>query len=251
MNRRGSTAGWLVGLLAVLCLNGVGCRKAKPKPPPPPAPSASHVACDSGETLDPPHREARPAIQALRSKDYASAQRLFEALLAQYPESSSLRVWQGDALLGQDSADSAAAALAAYAEARALDARGCKLRERERYFLAIGVADAQLRQKRAELALSELAEAAREWPDSAEVVYDRARAECLLGKSDDCFADLQRALTQNHARQHVRFSRSHHSSEDLWARAEKQPEFAELRKEPRCRALLASTARSDAGAEEP
>ena len=247
MYRHESTAGWLVGLLAVLGLIGPGCRKAKPKPPLPPVPSISHTACDAGETHDPPHVEARPAIQALRRKDYAAAQRLFEGLLDKYPESASLRVWRGDALLGQDSPTSAAAALDAYAEARALDARGCKLRERERYFMALGVADAELQQKRPEAALAALADAAREWPDNAELAYGRARAECALGKGDDCYADLQRAIGQTRSGQRARFSRSHRSSDDLPKRAQSQPEFEALRKQPRYQALLADAARSDAG----
>jgi tetratricopeptide (TPR) repeat protein len=244
-------ADWLVGLMGICWLVSLGCGKDKPKPPPPAAELAAHRPCQSGETTDPPHHEARPAIQALRSKDYDTARLLFEALLVKYPESSSLRVWQGDALLGQDSEASVTAALEAYAQARALDARGCKLRERERYFVAIGVADAELRQKRAEPALLELAEAAREWPDSAEVAYHSARAECLLGKRDDCFRDLESALKPTHSGQRVRFSRSHHASEDLVQRAENQPEFSELCREPRCRLLLASAARGDAGSPPP
>jgi hypothetical protein len=248
MNHRGSTADWLVGLFGVLCLVGFGCGKAKPKPLPPPVPSAAHVPCEGGETRDPPHHEARPAIQALRGKDYDTARRLFEALLAQYPESSSLRVWVGDARLGQDTAPSVQAALDAYNEALALDARGCKLRERENFFLVIGVADVAIRQQHAELALAKLAEADQKWPDNAEVKYHRARAECLLAKRDLCFDDLKSALTLAQSRQHARLSRSHHSSDRLVERAATQSEFEGLRKEPRYRALLASAALSDAGA---
>ena len=247
MNRRGSTAGWLVGLVGVFLVVYPACHKDKPKPPPPPVASAAHVPCEGGETRDPPHHEARPAIQALRAKDYDTAEKLFAGLLAKYPESASLRVWQGDALLGEDSTDDVGAALAAYAAARALDSSGCKLRDKERYFLAVGMADAELRQKHAEPALVELAEADRQWPDSAEVAYHRARAECLLGKRDACFEDLRSAFERAHSRQRVRFTRSHHSLDDLFVRAARQPEFADLRKEPRYKALVAKAARGDGG----
>jgi tetratricopeptide (TPR) repeat protein len=245
MELSGRAAGWLVGLIALSCLISASCRKPKPKPLPPPATSAAHTPCDGGESRDPPHHEARPAIQALRNKDYATAQGLFDALMNRYPESASLRVWRGDALLGQDG--SAAAALAAYAEARALDAQGCKLRERERYFLSLGIAEAQLAQKQPEPALAELAAAQQKWPDSAEVFYQRARAECLQGKRDDCFNDLENALKPGHSEPRVRLSRAHHASENLLERAESQAEFADLRKEPKCKALFANAARSDAG----
>ncbi|HTA91708.1 MAG TPA: hypothetical protein VK745_19125 [Polyangiaceae bacterium] len=250
MNRRGSTTGWLVGLLGVLCL-GSGCGKAKPKPPLPPVASASQTACDGGETHDPPHQEMRQAMQALRGKDFAAAERLFAELLPKYPESASLRVWHGDALLGQSSPASVSAALDAYSQASALDARGCKLRDRERYFLAVGMADAELRQKQPEPALAELSQAAQQWPDSAEVTYHRARAECLLGQRDACFNDLRVALEAARSRRSVRFSRSHHSFDDLLQRAAKQTEFDELRKEPRCQALLATSALDDAGSTAP
>jgi predicted Zn-dependent protease len=251
MKRRGSATGWLVGLLGLICALGSGCSKAKPKPPLPPVASASHIACDGGETRDPPHQEARPAMQALRAKDFDTAEHLFDGLLGKYPESASLRVWHGDALLGQNTDGSVASALTSYAEARALDALGCKLRERERYFLAIGVADADLRQKHPEPALVELEQAAHEWPDSAEVAYHRARAECLLGKPDECFNDLRGALDHAHSRQRVRFSRSHHSLDDLLQRAAKQVEFDDLRKEPRYRGLIGSSATDDAGTATP
>jgi predicted Zn-dependent protease len=251
MSRVRSKADWLVGLIALLCLGDAGCGKTKPKPPLPPVLPSAHTPCDGGESRDPPHHEGRPAIQALRNNDYDTAQRLFEALFSKYPESASLRVWRGDALLGQDSPNAASAALDAYAEARALDARGCKLRDRERYFLTIGVAAAELQQKRPEPALLELADAARRWPDNAEVAYQRARAECLEGKRDACFDDLDGALKLSRSGQHTRLSRVHRASEDLLQRALKQPEFADLRKEARCKALLAAATRSDAGTPAP
>jgi tetratricopeptide (TPR) repeat protein len=248
MHEHGSTADWLVGLMGILCGVGSGCGKAKPKPPPPPVASVSQAPCAGGETRDPPHQQARPAIQALRSKDYEMATRLFEAELAEYPESSSLRVWLGDARLGQGTSASIQAALDAYDEARALDASGCKLRERERFFLAIGVADVAIRQQHAELALAKLTDSEQTWPDNAEVRYLRARAECALDKREACFDDLRSALTLAQTRQHARLSRSHHSSDRLVERAATQSEFEVLRKEPRYRALLASAAASDAGA---
>ncbi len=227
---------------------GVGCGKSKPKPPLPVASAAAHVLCEGGESKDPPHQEARPAIQALRAKDYDTAGRLFSELLTKYPESASLRVWRGDALLGQDSSDAPTAALAAYAEAKALDARGCKLRERERYFLTVGTADAELRQGQTEIALATLTEASREWPEAPEVLYQRARCECVQGKRDTCFEDLASALRGSRSGQNPRFSRGHRASEHLRERAEKQLEFTELRKEPRYKTLLASLATLDGGA---
>ncbi len=247
MNQHGSTADWLVGLMCVLCSVGSGCGKAKPKPPPPPVASASHTPCAGGETRDPSHHEARPAIQALRSKDYDTATRLFEAQLAEYPESSSLRVWLGDARLGQGTSASVQAALDAYNEALALDGSGCKLRERESFFLAIGVADVAIRQQHAELALAKLADSEQKWPDNAEVRYLSARAKCVLGKRDACFDDLKSALTLAQTQQQARLSRSHHSSERLVERAATQSEFEALRKESRYRALLASAKTSDGG----
>ncbi|HEX3776347.1 MAG TPA: hypothetical protein VHV51_17865 [Polyangiaceae bacterium] len=251
MARRGLLADWLVGPFALFALFGGACGKPKPKPLPPPAASVAHTACDGGETRDPPHQEARPAIQALRNKDYASAEKLFETLLAKYPESASLRVWRGDALLGEDTEQSAAGALAAYSEARTLDARGCKLREREHYFLALGLVKAELAQKQPEQALVELSTAQRKWPDSAELSYQRARAECLKNQADDCFNDLERALKSTHADGHVRFSRAHHAAENLLERAQIQSEFAELRKQARCKSLFESAARLDAGTPAP
>jgi len=248
MARSGSTVDWLVGLIGFCAVVGSGCGKSKPKPPLPAETVAPHVLCDGGESRDPPHHEARPAIQALRAKDYETAQRLFTELLARYPESASLRVWRGDALLGQDSSASTAAALAAYAEARDLDARGCKLRERERYFLAVGTADAQLRQGQTETALAILSEAAREWPAAPEILYQRARAECVQNKLDAAFADLEAALRGSRAGQSPRFSRGHRASEHLRERAEKQPEFDELRKDARYKSLLASLSSLDGGA---
>ena len=248
MKGAGSAIGWLVGLLAFCAVGSAGCGKSKPKPPLPVASAAPHVPCDGGESRDPPHQEARPAIQALRAKDFDTAQRLFAELLAKYPESASLRVWRGDALLGQDSNDSTTAALDAYAEARALDARGCKLRERERYFLAVGTADAQLRRGQTDAALAILTEAAREWPEAPEVAYQRARVECMQGQREACFGDLEAALRGSRSGRYPRFSRGHRASEHLRERAEKQTEFAELRKEPRYKALLASLAQLDGGA---
>jgi hypothetical protein len=247
MSGFGRTADWLVGLIGVCCLVAASCRKDKPKPPPPPAASVAAVPCADGETRDPPHGEARPAIQALRSKDYDTARTLFEGLLIRYPESASLRVWLGDARLGQGTKASTQAALDAYEVALALDARGCKLRDRETFFVAVGVADCQIRQNHAELALTGLAAASQKWPDSAELVYHRARAECSLGKREPCFTDLELALDLARTRQRARLSRSHHSSDRLVERASSDPEFEALRKEPRYRALLASAAASDAG----
>jgi tetratricopeptide (TPR) repeat protein len=250
MNRLGSTSDWPVGLLLLLCLAGFSCSKAKPKPLPPPVTTAAVTPCDGGETRDPPHREARPAIQALRSNDYDTAARLFQALLGAYPESSSLRVWLGDARLGQGTELSTQAALEAYKEASALEARGCKLRERESFFLAIGLIDVQLRQKQPEQALGKVEAAAQRWPDNAEVKYQRARAECALDRPEACLDDLQSSLTLARSRVHERFSRSHSASNRLVERAAVQPEFESLRKGPRFRALLANATTSDAGTSE-
>jgi tetratricopeptide (TPR) repeat protein len=250
MNRLRSLIDWPFGLLALFCLVGSGCGRAKPKPQPPPAASTAVIPCDGGETRDPPHREARPAIQALRSNDYDTAGRLFQALLGAYPESSSLRVWLGDARLGQGTELSTQAALEAYNEASALEARGCKLRERESFFLAIGLIDVQLRQKQPAQALQKIEAAAQRWPDNAEIKYQRARAECALDQRDACFDDLQSALTLARSRVHERFTRSHATSNRLGERAAVQPEFDSLRKGPGFRALLASATTSDAGTSE-
>ena len=248
MNRRGSAADWLVGLSCVLCLLGSGCGRGKPKPLPPPVASASHVPCEGGETRDPPHQEVRPAIQALRGKDYDSAVRLLEALLPKYPESSSLRVWLGDARAGVGTDASVQAASDSYSEALALAARGCKLREREQFFIAVGMADVEIRQKNAARALEALSAAEARWPGNAEVAYDRARVECLRERRDACFDELKSALRLAQSREHSRFSRSHHFSDRLAERAASQPEFEVLRKQPRYRALLATV--SDAGVDD-
>ncbi|HEY4106900.1 MAG TPA: tetratricopeptide repeat protein [Polyangiaceae bacterium] len=251
MARRGLATGWLVGQFALLALFGGACGKPKSKPLPPPVASVAHTACEGGETRDPPHQEARPAIQALRNKDYAGAEKLFAALLSKYPESASLSVWRGDALLGEDTEQSVSAALVAYSEARALDARGCKLRDREHYFLALGLVKAALAQKQPQRALAELAAAQQKWPESAELSYQRARAECLQSQPDDCFNDLEHALKSTHADGHVRFSRAHHAAENLLERAEAQSEFVELRKQARCKSLFETAARIDAGVPAP
>ena len=251
MNRVGSIAGWLVGLIGFGVFPALGCGKSKPKPPLPVASASAHVLCEGGESKDPPHHEARPAIQALRAKDYDTASRLFSELLAKYPESASLRVWRGDALLGQDSPDAPTTALAAYAEAKALDERGCKLRERERYFLAVGTADAELRLGQTDTALATLAEASRQWPEAPEILYQRARCECVHNNRDACFEDLAAALRGSRSGQYPRLSRGHHASEHLRDRAEQQSELAALRKEPRYKALLASLVTVDGGATPP
>jgi tetratricopeptide (TPR) repeat protein len=245
--RHGSVSDWLVGLLWLFCLGAQGCGKAKPKPMPPPVASAAPTTCDGGETRDPPHREARPGIQALRSNDYDSAARLFQALLGAYPESASLRVWLGDARLGQGTELSTQAALDAYNDALALEARGCKLRERESFFLAIGLIDVQLRQKEPQQALQRVEAAAQKWPDNAELKYQRARAECALDQREACFDDLESALTLARSRVHERFSRSHDASSRLVERAATQAEFDSLRKGPRFLALLADATTRDAG----
>jgi hypothetical protein len=167
-----------------------------------------------------------------------------------YPESASLRVWLGDARLGQATEPAARAALQAYREATALDAQGCKLRERETFFLAMGLIEVQLLQKQPEQALAKLEEAQQKWPDNAEVTYARARAECALGQRDVCYADLGNALRSAKLRKRPRLSRSHRASDRLAERAATQPEFEPLRKEARFRALLASAAGGDAGAQE-
>jgi len=247
MERPGSTVGWLVGLVGFCAVVESACGKSKPKPPVPVVLAAAHALCDGGESRDPPHQEARPAIQALRAKDYDTAQRLLTELLTKYPESASLRVWRGDALLGKESADAAQAALAAYTEARDLDARGCKLRERERYFLAVGTADADLRQGQTEAALAILSEAARQWPEAPEILYQRARAECRENKLDVCLADLEAALGASRSGRYPRFSRGHRASEHLSERVEKQPEFAALRSDPRFKALRPNATVLDGG----
>src|SRR5687768_5220641 len=117
-----------------------GACKSKKEAPTPVASAQTNAErpCPAGQSKDPTQAELRPAVDAFRDKDYATAARLFDALVAKYPSSATVLVWRGDvALFDKQSEYKAAAknARAYYERAQALHDKGCRLPEAEHYYL--------------------------------------------------------------------------------------------------------------------
>ncbi|HMJ14382.1 MAG TPA: hypothetical protein VK524_23360 [Polyangiaceae bacterium] len=207
-----------------------------------PAPSAKvGPPCPGGQSIDPNQAEFRPAISAFKDAEYKKAQALLEQLLTRYPNSSTLRVWRGDAALFDKAAEykqAAQAALRYYAEAEKLHDAGCKLPEGEHYYMRFDAALASLRANDADAAIRQLETSKRQWNDSAELYYNLARAHCMKGSVDPCYENFEQALTTAKSLKRPRFLRSHYAVEDWIRRSKTQSEFPELRKDPRYAPLI-------------
>lgn len=213
-------------------------RKADPAPAP--KPSAAPPPCSHG-AVDPPRAEAQPAERLLRDQQYAEARRAFDALIVRYPDSANLLVWRGDADLNDDQKDyigSADRALAFYRKARELDASGCRLSEHGRYYASLHSAFAHLRRDDSARALTELEALASAYPDSAEVQYNLARAECLQNKVSECYAHFEKTLELARARARPKFQRTHYAVADWIRRSETQSELGPLRGDARYTRLV-------------
>jgi tetratricopeptide (TPR) repeat protein len=215
----------------------LACKKKGPPPPAPsPASSAPVARCASGRSVDPPHAELNEAVAVMKAKEYAKAQELLDGLIKKYPDSATVRVWRGDAALFDEKKTELAGAdeaLPFYTEAEKLHDLGCRLAEMDHYYLGFDSALAHLRKDEARPALRNLEPMKQQWPDSADVFYNSARAYCLDGNVDKCAADFEQALTIAKTLRRPKFLRSHHSVDDWIRRSRKQSEFPLLRKDPR------------------
>jgi tetratricopeptide (TPR) repeat protein len=215
---------------------------------PPPVTSTVPVSsgpCASGQSEDPGPGEFRPAITAAEQKDYATSKRLIENLMKSYPNSATTRVWRGYvALFEADNKDkvaykkSAESALAFYKEAEDLHDKGCKLPERDHYYLRMDSGYAFLRLRKADEALRHLDIARKDWSNSAEVAYHRARAYCLKEDVDSCAESFEEALKLAKSLQRPKFLRVHNSLDDWVRRSRTQSEFPILRKDKRYAQLI-------------
>ncbi len=228
-------------LLALLACKG----KKSGDSAPPPVSAAPSGPCPDGISVDPQPGELRPAISAADEKDYATSRKLFENLIARYPNSATLRVWRGYiALYEADNNDkvaykkSAEAALAFYAEAERLQDQGCKLPERDHYYLRMDSSYAELRLRKPDDAFRHLKVAKAQWPNSAEVFYHLARAYCLKDDVDNCVQNFEECLRLAKSLQRPKFLRAHHSLDDWVRRSRTQSEFPPLRKDPRYAKLI-------------
>jgi tetratricopeptide (TPR) repeat protein len=229
-------ARFLVVLAALLA-----CKSKRNDPPPvasTPAPASG--PCPSGISEDPGPGEFRPAITAANDKEYATSKRLFENLMKQYPNSATTRVWRGYiALYEADNKDKAAykssaeTALGFYKEAESLHDQGCKLPERDHYYLRMDSAYAELRLRKPDAALRHLNISKENWTNSAEVFYHLARAYCLKEDVDKCSENFGQCLKLAKSLQRPKFLRTHHSLDDWVRRSRTQSEFPILRKDPR------------------
>jgi tetratricopeptide (TPR) repeat protein len=220
----------------------LACKKKSPPPAPAPAPSARSEPCPSGQSDDPPQAELAEAVGALRSKEYAKARQLLDALLQKHAHSATLRVLRGDASLFDEQKPEAAAAdeaLPFYTAAEKLHEQGCKLAEAEHYYMRFDAALAHLRKDEAKPALRHLEFMKREWPDSADAFYNSARAYCIQQDVDRCAADFEQALVIAKALRRPRFLRAHHAVDDWIRRSQTQSEFPPLRKDPRYARIIA------------
>jgi hypothetical protein len=215
------------------CCAAPGCEKDKVQATSTaPSASAAPPTCD-GRSLDPTKSEFKSAIRQLRQQQYATARVKLKALAVRYPLSATVKVWQGDAVLYDSASDYEAAADAAlvhYGQAQQLHEQGCTLREGMHYYLAMGTAYAHLRKQQHKRALSELQLAKQRWPDSAEVHYHLARAECLAEHFEVCLDHLERTYVLARQRTRPLFIRVHRSLDDWFVRADGQSEFEALRK---------------------
>jgi tetratricopeptide (TPR) repeat protein len=235
-------------VFAIALTLAVGCHGSSDRPAPVPSapPSASAAprpgVCPDGKSMDPPSGELRTAMLAFRNKDYAKAQQSLDAMARRFPNSASVQVWRGDATLFDKALTETAAADAAipyYHAAEKLHDGGCKLEDYEQYYLRMDLAYAHLRKSEPDPALTELALAEKQWPDSAEVYYHQARAYCLKEDVDRCADEFEKALGVAKSLKRPRFLRTHHSLADWIQRSRTQSEFGPLRKDRRYPQIIA------------
>jgi predicted Zn-dependent protease len=234
---------WLCGI-ATTALAAPAC-KQKNQPAPTPAVSATASSgapgCVSGQSVDPNQAEFRPAIDAFKDANYAKAEQLLDALIKSYPKSATVLVWRGDAALFDKRSEykrAADDALGFYEKAAALQARGCRLPEVERYYLRFDSALANLRKAAPDPAIAELELSKQEWSDSAEVAYNLARAYCLKKAVDTCYENFELTLTLAKSLRRPRFLRSQYTVDDWIRRSKTQSEFPALRKDSRYAPLI-------------
>lgn len=216
--------------------------------------------CPTGLSEDPPRSAQEPGIRAFGDKDYVGTQRIFGELANQYQGSAAARVWQGDAVLfDKDKEEREAARLARpyYEAARKLHESGCRLQRRPLYYLFMGEAYGALRlaktesgydRSELERAESSLAQAAVEFPTSAEIPYNRARVACALAQNQSgaveraqleiCSTQFRLALEVAERLDRPRFLRTHRSTQDWIVRSRTQSEFGPLRQDQRYEALI-------------
>lgn len=210
--------------------------------------------CASGLSEDPPRAELQTGIRLYEQKDYSGAEQVFSGLAQRFPRSGTTLAWRGDAVFyrkDRPEAESARLALPDYLRAGELHSQGCTLPPRARYYQLMGVAYAELRlakQAEAPLARESLSRAAsaletamQEFPDSAEVPYTKARADCAEaalvpaeGRKElqsRCLEQLGRVVELAADLKRPRFIRIHRSVQDWILRAEGQTEFQSLRQQ--------------------
>lgn len=224
--------------VALVLALAIGCEREPP--PQKAAPPVSSAICE-GQKEDPAKSELRPAIDAFKAQDYATAQRLLDALMKKYPHSATVRVWRGDATLfdkALDEAQAAERALPYFTEAKRLHDAGCPLGDYGQYYMRMGLVYGYLRRDDPKPALVELEKLRASWPDSAEVTYQLARAQCSLGQLDACAQSFSATLETAKSLKRPMFLRNHNSLDDWIRRSRTQSEFPELRKDPRYEQII-------------
>src|SRR5690606_56393 len=200
---RGTHAGGGVGVVATLGAVGLVCALpacTKDDPPPAPTPVAAPVPtgpCAGGKSDDPPAGVFKPAQNAFNSKSYSTAKSLLADIADKYPNSSSVRVWQGDAAMFDTKTSLTKGAdegIEFYGKALALHDKGCGLPIYERYYMRMGFGYAYLRKKDGKNALIHLKAAEEEIKDSSGLYYNMARAYCRADDVDQCAAYIRNAL---------------------------------------------------------
>jgi tetratricopeptide (TPR) repeat protein len=240
--------------LAAAALFGLAAPPLACDPAPEPAPgldasSASAPSahpCPDGCSVDPRAAQTNAARVALKRRDYRKAQQLLDRLIQRYPHSATLLVARADAALYEHKLSdgrgryvaSADHALVWYRRAEKLHDQGCRLPERDHYYLRMGAGYAHLRKREPQPALAQLRIARERWPDSAEVTYHMARAFCLQGNVEQCVEHFEVTLQTASQLRRPRFLRTYHSVDDWLRRAETQSEFGPLRGNPGYAALV-------------
>lgn len=211
-----------------------------------PGPAAPAPLCPGGQSEDPPLRDLDRALGAFAEKRYRDAQAALDALAASYPRSATARVWRGEATLYEGKLDdgvdryreAASQALQHYRAAQRLHESGCALLASDHYYLRMGSAYAHLRLGAPNPALAQLEVAKEAWPESAEIPYTMARAECARDRVDPCLERLRETLELARERRRPMFLRTHRSVADWVARSRTQSELGPLRADPRYAELL-------------
>jgi tetratricopeptide (TPR) repeat protein len=165
---------------------------------------------------------------------------MLDGQIRRHPHSATLLVARGDAVLyehklsgGRGAYEGAAErALVWYRRAQQLHERGCRLPDRDHYYLRMGSAYAHLRRRQPAPALAQLRLARKLWPDSAEVTYHLARAYCLDNELDKCLEHFETTVKLAKLLRRPRFLRTYHSVDDWIRRSKTQSEFGLLRQSP-------------------